>query len=547
MNTNRNIRNINEAEVIQAWGDVIKESLGEDIRKDKLRWIAKVVNNQAKLDNQSINEDVAIRGEVTGQGNYIFPTAGNQGETTPADGSGDTFKTLLPITMEVAGATVGFDIVTVFPIDAPGGVIPYIDYVYSNVYEAADTKDTNEIIAFVFDWESAAEEISFKVGTNYEVASDNGAMTLTYTGTDRLNIKKKHFKVAVADGDGASIGTILAGDNLVIDGVNLDSAEAQFATVLVNHVQGYTAPGAENTWNSNTADGKNLFNPMSRGTGERTQSKSIGLRAYTKPVDVGTISVDAKVTREQLKDLPSQFGIDIISLVKDVLVEELSQTINKHILSQAFALGWAHHDNTGKSLNLNISTRTNVDAVEFVRNDGTTATITVPNASLFITDDQVFENQNTAHHRIQARLLAISNLIHKRGRRGPGNFVVTNLQIASALQASSKFSIAPMANTLTQTAMSLFQYGTLSGMPVYVDPNMEWNDTRVLVGRKGAETEPGLKFVPYVLAESVEIIAESTMAPRIEMYSRYDLVEVGHHPETQYFTFWVEGPEEGLV
>jgi hypothetical protein len=540
-----NLRNINEAQVIEAWADVIKESLGQDISKSKLRWIAKVVNNQAKID-QAINEDIAIRGEVTGQGNYIFPTAGNQGTTPAGDGSGDTFKTLLPITMEVAGATVGFDIVTVYPIDGPGGVVPYIDYVYSNVYEAGDTKDTNEIIAFEFAWADGSSPVNFALGTTYTIASATGSIQLVYTGTDRLNVRKKHFKVSEKDANGKSIGEVVDGADLTINGVELDAAVASFATVLVNHVQGYTAPGAANTWNSNVNDGKTLFNPMSRGTGEKTQSKSIGLRAYTKPVDVGTISVDAKVTREQLKDLPTQFGIDIIALVKDVLIEELSQTINRHILSKAFALGWAHHDNVGKSLNLNISTGS-ADAVTYVRNDGTEATITVPNPSLFITEGQSMENQNTAHHRIQARVLAISNLIHKRGRRGPGNFVVTNLQVASALQASSKFSIAPMANTLTQTAMSLFQYGTISGMSVYVDPAMDWDDTRVLVGRKGAETEPGLKFVPYVLAESVEIIAESTMAPRIEMYSRYDLVEVGHHPETQYFTFFVKGPEGGLV
>ena len=538
-----NIKTLNEAQIIEAWSDVIKESLGEDVSKNKLRWVAKVVNNQAKLDN--INEDVAIRGEVTGQGEYIFPTASNQGTNTPADGSGDNFKTLLPITMEVAGATVGFDIVTVWPVDSPGGVIPYIDYVYSNVYEAGDTKDANEIIAFQFEFASGATEPTWAVGTDYTIANDTPqSLVLTYTGTDRLNVNKKHFRVKTTGVN--TIGTILAGDNLTIGGQDLEAATAEFATVLVNHVQGYTAPGAENTWNSNTADGKNLFNPMSRGTGEKTQSKSIGLKAYTKPVDIGTISVDAKVTREQLKDLPTQFGIDVIALVKDVLVEELSQTINRHILSHAFALGWAHHDNLGKSLNLNISADAGA-AVEYVRNDGTAATIDVDEAAMFIDSTANFDNQNTAHHRIQARVLAVSNLIHKRGRRGPGNFVVTNLQIASALQASSKFSIAPMANTLTQTAMSLFQYGTLSGMPVYVDPAMEWDDTRILVGRKGADTEPGLKFVPYVLAESVEIIAESTMAPRIEMYSRYDLVEVGHHPETQYFTIWVQGPSEGMV
>lgn len=551
---NKRIRTINEAEIINAWSDVIKESLGENVSKEKLAWVAKVINNQAKLEN--INEDIAIRGQVPGMGEYVFPTAGNQGVGTPSIGSGDKFNSLLPITMEVAGATVGFEIVNTFPVDSPGGVVPYVDYVYANVYEASDTKAANEIIAIEFVWASTVPTLTI----GEEVTISNTAthsIKLAYTGTDRLNVNKKHFRIIQEDASGKTIGEVLSSttglklsnkdDSGSTQNFNITSAVASFATVLVNHIQGYAATGATNTWVSNKADGTTLFNPMSRGVGEKTQSKSIGLTAYTKPVDIGTITVDAKVTREQLKDLPTQFGIDIIALVKDVLVEVLSQTINTHILSKAFAMGWAHHDNFGKSLNLNISTSTSVGSKTFVRNDGQTATISVPNAAKFITSNQVMENQNSAHHRILARILAISNLIHTRGRRGPGNGVVTNLQVASALQASSKFAIAPMANTLAQTAMSLFQYGTISGMPLYVDPAMDWTDTRVLVFRKGSDMEPGLRFVPYVLAESVEIIAESTMSPRIEMYSRYDLVEIGHHPETQYFTIWVEGPTEGMI
>ena len=66
---------------------------------------------------------------------------------------------------------------------------------------------------------------------------------------------------------------------------------------------------------------------------------------------------------------------------------------------------------------------------------------------------------------------------------------------------------------------------------------MGYNDTRVCVGRKGADEEPGLKFMPYLMAESIQTIAEGTMAPKIAVKSRYALVEAGFHPETQYLTF----------
>jgi hypothetical protein len=75
-------------------------------------------------------------------------------------------------------------------------------------------------------------------------------------------------------------------------------------------------------------------------------------------------------------------------------------------------------------------------------------------------------------------------------------------------------------------------------MTLYVDPNMKYSDTRVLVGRKGADEEPGLKFMPYMMAESIQTIAEGTMAPKIAVKSRFALVEAGQLPQTQYYTIY---------
>jgi len=65
---------------------------------------------------------------------------------------------------------------------------------------------------------------------------------------------------------------------------------------------------------------------------------------------------------------------------------------------------------------------------------------------------------------------------------------------------------------------------------------MAWTDYRVAVGRKGDGNSPGLVFMPYLMAESVETIAEGTMAPKIAVKSRFALVDAGFHPETMYYT-----------
>jgi hypothetical protein len=149
------------------------------------------------------------------------------------------------------------------------------------------------------------------------------------------------------------------------------------------------------------------------------------------------------------------------------------------------------------------------------------------------------ENMHTRQRKIMSKVLAIANLIAIRGRRGPATFVVTNGQVCSALQDVAGFVPAPMANTINQMSGSLYPIGTLAGMAVYNDPNMNWADTRFCVGRKGDGNSPGLVFMPYLMAESVQTIAEGTMAPKVAVKSRYALVEAGFHPETPYFTFLV--------
>jgi hypothetical protein len=42
--------------------------------------------------------------------------------------------------------------------------------------------------------------------------------------------------------------------------------------------------------------------------------------------------------------------------------------------------------------------------------------------------------------------------------------------------------------------------------------------------------------MPYLMAESVQTIAEGTMAPKVAVKSRYALVEAGFHPQTMYLT-----------
>jgi hypothetical protein len=286
---------------------------------------------------------------------------------------------------------------------------------------------------------------------------------------------------------------------------------------------------------------------MRRGVGETSYYRTMGLQAFTKFVEAQTFQVAATVTTEQIQDLNRQYGIDVVSMMENALVNEISQSINKHILSRAFALGWGNHStfNLTEGVNLNLTLNPSSSAsnatygARFIGKDNSSVTMPLPVISMYASSGTNFENQGTFQRRIQSKVLAAANVVAQRGRRGPGNFVVTNLQIATALQDSAQFTFYPLANTVNQNNGALYPLGTLAGLTIYVDPNMKYGDTRVLVGRKGADEEPGLKFMPYLMAESIQTIAEGTMAPKLAVKSRYALVEAGFHPETQYFTFLV--------
>ena len=325
---------------------------------------------------------------------------------------------------------------------------------------------------------------------------------------------------------------------------------AELVRALEDHIQGFAGAGPQDNqaFSGNATNGRISYEPMRRGIGETEYYRTMGLQAFTKFVEAETYQVAAQVTTEQIQDLNRQYGIDVVSMMENALVNEVSQSINKHILSRAFALGWQNHYDfnqvEGTNLNLNLVQGSNVAYADFVGKDpgaaGTsTISINIPSFQLYGGTTSAFENQGTIQRRVQSKILAAANVIAQRGRRGPGNFCVTNLQIATALQDSAQFTFYPLANTVNQNNGALYPLGTLAGMTIYVDPNMNYDDARILIGRKGADEEPGLKFMPYLMAESIQTIAEGTMSPKIAVKSRYALVEAGFHPQTQYFTLLV--------
>ena len=524
---------INEQEILGKWAPIVESTTGITER-NKIEWMSKYCHYHELYENNSL----AVLGAVNGMGSTRFPgdPGTQQAFATDASGSGDKAHTLLPLAMQVAAQTIGLDLVPVVPMPGPMGVLTYLDFVYGGG-QTGSTASGNQPLLIKVNTGNTAATTALAGGSAFAAS---GA-TFTFVGSSRLD-GYPIFKVS-----GTSTLPLLQAVQGVTGTTALGTAAqaVELVKALEDHITGFSGSALANDIFADTANAS-VNDPYSRAQGESTTDNVMNLSLFNKSVEAKTFQVAAAVTREQVQDL-KQFGVDAVSQVESVLINELTQSINKNILSRMFALGERNHKQIVASQNLNFFLFLGATGATV---SGSANTSSSTNGGAYIQDttlravfaagtenvNSASENLSTRQRKIMSKILAIANVIAIRGRRGPATFVVTNGQVCSALQDIAGFVPAPMANTINQMSGSLYPIGTLAGLAIYNDPNMAWNDTRFCVGRKGDGNSPGLVFMPYLMAESVQTIAEGTMAPKVAVKSRYALVEAGFHPQTMYLT-----------
>ena len=352
---------------------------------------------------------------------------------------------------------------------------------------------------------------------------------------------------------GVATPTFVLGVNAMAVGGTFQTAinggtQLGYVKALEDHISGFSGnafqpannPAALAPAFAAGSQNMNGTDPYLRGVGESTVDNLMGLTLFNKSVAADTFQVAAGVTREQVQDL-KQFGIDAVAQVEAVLVNELTQSINKYILDRIFRNGVTNAVNV-QAVNGTVLSEAFTAAAAPVANaalplgpNNTTNAI----ATVAVTGATVAgggNTQGTLQRRIYTKILAASNLIATRGRRGPATFAVTGGEMATALQSVAGFVAFPLSNTVNQAGGSLYPIGAIAGVTIYVDPNRAFNDYTIAVGRKGDGNSPGIVFMPYLMAESVETIAEGTMAPKIAVKSRFALVDAGFNPELMYYT-----------
>ena len=587
---------LNEGQIMATWGQHLRESLGIT-DESKLSWMSRYAYlhdlHDKKMLNESVDGHAHLNPNMTigGMGAIRFPNdATNNTYDRSLAGSGDNVYSVLPLALQVAAQTIALDLVPVVPLQGPHGLLQYLDYVYEGgrLHDMGGSKYTSPLyggssqvhanfaspymIKALLDTPEGEEKFVFVPNAKYTVDTDeDGDYELTYIYPNRIDgkplfrvVEKSHYNGQLMLGGenaGKPIYEVFAPNTevtLTQVGGETGSGSSASATFVCrgleevrafeDHVTSFSGEGfLKDTVTSN--------NPYTREMGEATPGRKIGLKSYTIDVKAQTLQVDSAITREQVQDL-KQFGIDAVSQAEAALVNELTQGINKIILEKMFNLGAlnatqleeveGHNMISAWFTAENKTTTTEIWLGDKYDKEGEivgTYKTNVP-ATNVLGGGEVM---GTIQRRIMTKIIAASNVIAVRGRRGPGTFAVVSGTIGTALQDCAGFMPYPLSNTISANGNSLYPIGALAGISIYVDPNMAFADTRVLVGRKGKENEPGIVFMPYLMADKVETTSEFTMAPVISLKSRFAVVEAGIFPQTQYYTFGIKLDGVSLV
>lgn len=271
------------------------------------------------------------------------------------------------------------------------------------------------------------------------------------------------------------------------------------------------------------------------------------LKRWSIAVEAKELSILGAVTRHDRTDL-TKMGEDVDDKLFKFMEIQTSQSLNEDILRSMMKLGVtnAYRLQQAQGINLNLyvgKAGTNSKALsafsarEFVDVNDVDRTSEFP--TVYNVEEQYTgDNYMSRQRKLVSRLLAAKYIIGVIGRWGMPDFVVTNMLIATAIEDATEFTPAPFNHSLSADK-SLTKRGSIYGLDLYIDQRMSPTDNRILVGRRGGEADPGLKFFTYDI-DTRTVPSEATMDTKHLASTRYAILPAGYNPELQYLTFCVQ-------
>jgi len=559
---------IDKSKAVKKWSPVL-ENMG--VTGERVEWMAEYA------EFHSINENAYVNASnVSGMGGVIAAQpaalAGNtlaSSWNTPNSflGSGDVGQNLLPVAMKIAAQTIGLDLVAVKPTPGPKIDLLYVDFRYDDTH-LGDADERPQVFKVNAGSTQSAlnAAILTGVGANilqstgglqngpfYYSVNSTGAVQLGGTAATAINATASKQGIVEFLGfsriDGYPIfrayrqantahTAVTSGSTLwsfdqtrntfdsttsmasqldSIANVNLGTPTVELVSALEDHIPGFSA---------NWTQGGSGFNgnyPMDRDADDKSYAGVIGPKISSKTVAVGTIEVSSALRRTEIEDIKANTGMDIVQKMESILVNELSQTISKQIVAKIFEMG----DLNRTSAPLYTGSTPLTGQTIF---DLNTAYVSIASIG--------GETTHAVQRKLITKIAHASNYIATEGRVGPAQYLITNGGLAAALQDIAGYTINPTKSKMNASGQ-LYPVGSIGDISIYVDPYMRYNDNRIVLGRKNNPDQPGIIFVPYLMAQSISVISEATFAPRMLLRSRYAVAEVGWFPQKQFMTIKV--------
>jgi hypothetical protein len=551
---------IDKSKATKKWAPVL-ENMGVT-GEDRLDWMSEYA------EYHSINENAYVNASnVSGMGGVLAAqpsalagqTIGGSLATSNAVGtigSGDVGQNLLPVAMKIAAQTIGLDLVAVKPTPGPKIDLLFIDFRYDdNHLGASDERPqvfkvnsaTNSLLVTALTTNAAGPSSTalttggLQGGPYYVSLSATGTSSLgaTVSGTLPGNLAGvaeflgfsridgypmfRAFRQAntahtstsqvvnsnwTFDTTRNTFGATLsmAAQITNIAGVPLGNTPTiELVSALEDHI-----PGFSSNWTQG-GDGFTGNYPMDRDMDDKSYSGVIGPKISSKTIAVGTIEVSSALRRTEIEDIKANTGMDIVQKMESILVNELSQTISKQIVAKIFEMGTLNRQTA--------PIRTGSDTI-FDLNTAYTTSVGG-------------ETTHAVQRKLITKIAHASNYIATEGRVGPAQYLITNGGLAASLQDIAGYTINPVKSKINASGQ-LYPVGSIGDISIYVDPYMRYNDNRIVLGRKNNPDQPGIVFVPYLMAQSISVISEATFAPRMLLRSRYAVAEIGWYPQKQF-------------
>jgi hypothetical protein len=218
------------------------------------------------------------------------------------------------------------------------------------------------------------------------------------------------------------------------------------------------------------------------------------------PVTAVSRALKAEYTMELAQDLKAIHGLDAETELANILSAEILAEINREVvrtINYTATAGAQNNVTTAGTFDLDVDSNGRWMVERF--------------------KGMIFQIERDAHE------------IAKATRRGRGNILICDSDVASALQMAGVLDYTPaLSNSLNVDDTGNTFAGVLNGrMRVYIDPyfSSSAGNRYYTIGYKGSSAfDAGLFYCPYVPLQMVRAIGENTFQPKIGFKTRYGMV-----------------------